>query len=145
MKTHTDAKPFSCVNCKKEFRRKDVMKKHVGSCQKPISNIEKDNENLLQPGIKLREEGIQLLESKFKTCDICQERFASNSQLNAHAKTHQVITFKVCHKGFASNANLKKHLLVHDNEKKYKCNTCDKPFTRKDYLNSHLKTHQSNK
>ena len=71
MKTHTDTKPFSCVNCKKEFRSKDVMKKHVGSCQKPISNIEKDNENLLQPGIKLGEEGIQLLESKFKTCDIC--------------------------------------------------------------------------
>ena len=34
---------------------------------KPISNIQKDNENLLQPGIKLREEGIQLLESKFKS------------------------------------------------------------------------------
>ena len=34
---------------------------------------------------------------------------------------------------------------MHDNEKKYKCNTCDKPFRRKDYLHSHLKTHQSNK
>ena len=74
MKTHTDTKPFSCVNCKKEFRTKDVMKKHVSSCQKPISNIQKDNENLLQPGIKLREDGIQLLESKFKTCDICQKK-----------------------------------------------------------------------
>ena len=58
---------------------------------------------------------LQLLESKFKTCDICQERFASKSQLNAHAKTHQVLTCKVCHKGFASNANLKRHLLVHNN------------------------------
>ena len=108
---------------------------------KPISNIQKYNENLLQPGIKLREEGIQLLESKFKTCDICKERFASiKSQLNAHAKTHQVLTYKVCHKGFAISAHLKRHLLVHDNEKKYECNTCDRPFTSKDYLNSYLKS-----
>ena len=34
---------------------------------------------------------------------------------------------------------------MHDNEKKYKYNTCDKPFTRKDYLDSHLKTYQINK
>ena len=34
---------------------------------------------------------------------------------------------------------------INNNEKKYECNTCDKSFTRKDYLNSHLKTHQCNK
>ena len=36
------------------------------------------------------------------------KRFASKSQINIHAKTHQVLTCKVCHKGFASNVNLKK-------------------------------------
>ena len=105
MKTHTDSKPFECVNCKKEFSRKEKMKKHFYSCNKVITNIHKGNNQLLQPGIKLREEGInlkfKLLESQLETCDICQKSFDSRAHLNAHAKMHQVkVEFKsnICHK-----------------------------------------------
>ena len=72
MKTHNDDKPFKCNNCNKEFRLKEELKKHVYSYKKVVPNIQENNQ-VLEPGIRLREEGINLVnseESILKTCDI---------------------------------------------------------------------------
>ena len=59
MKTHNDDKPFKCNNCNKEFRRKEDLKKHVYSCKKVVPNMQEENNKVLEPGIRLREEGIK--------------------------------------------------------------------------------------
>ena len=149
MKTHNDDKPFKCNNCNKEFRRKEDLKKHVYSCKKVVPNMQEENNKVLEPGIRLREEGINLVnseESILKTCDICLKSFANKADLNAHAKTHQLpLSCLICHKGFARKDSLIRHSLLHDNEKSYECSSCDESFKRKDHLFRHIKTHQSNK
>ena len=126
------------------------MKKHVYSCKKVVPNIQEENNQLLEPGIKLRKEGINLKvipeESKLNTCHICQKSFASKAHLSAHARTHHVpLSCHICHKGFSRKDSLTRHSLLHAIEKSYECSSCDKSFTIKDYLISHIKTHQSNK
>ncbi|ODM91042.1 putative zinc finger protein [Orchesella cincta] len=56
---------------------------------------------------------------------------------NPNGNELQVST--ICSAGFASSSGLKKHTLSHSNERKHKCQRCDKLFKTKVYLNNHIK------
>ena len=84
MKTHNDDKPFKCNNCNKEFRRKEELKKHVYSCKKVVPNMQEENNKVLEPGKRLREEGIKLVNS----CLICHKGFTRKDALIRHSQLH---------------------------------------------------------
>ena len=51
----------------------------------------------------------------------------------------------ICRKIMKHSHNMKHHILTHTGKRPLKCVHCGKSFTRKDYLNSHLKTVHSQK
>ncbi|KAJ9576749.1 hypothetical protein L9F63_025357, partial [Diploptera punctata] len=50
-----------------------------------------------------------------------------------------------CNKSFSQKTSLNRHLLVHSNEKHFKCSVCNKSFSRKYNLNEHLLVHNNEK
>ena len=59
--------------------------------------------------------------------------------LTTHAEVHSAYCFYCpeCGKGFKSNAALKYHKIIHDPEKKLKCDKCSSTFQDKTKLNLH--------
>jgi KRAB domain-containing zinc finger protein len=52
---------------------------------------------------------------------------------------------EVCNKVFTLKANLKKHQIVHQENKPWTCNKCDKSFNQKRDYNSHMTQRHTSK
>eukprot|EP00088_Acartia_fossae_P042618 TRINITY_DN447_c0_g1_i1.p1 TRINITY_DN447_c0_g1~~TRINITY_DN447_c0_g1_i1.p1 ORF type:complete len:343 (-),score=38.03 TRINITY_DN447_c0_g1_i1:34-1062(-) len=82
-------------------------------------------------------------------CDTCQKLFSNKSNLRKHIKnTHseigikdksKIIKCEVCDLPVRDNYQLKLHKRKHTNEKPYKCDDCQFPFTRSADLERHKK------
>ena len=76
-------------------------------------------------------------------CDKCHAFFNSFTAIDAHNKTlHKYLTTcEVCYKGFKTTSNLERHNRMHEGKRDFKCIRCDREFSRKDHLTSHILTH----
>lgn len=72
---------------------------------------------------------------KFK-CNLCSSSFLNFCKLNEHIKTeHTPIPCKTCGTILKNKIYYRRHMEYH--KKKFKCNICDKRFSRKDLLEQH--------
>ena len=46
------------LNCNKEFRRREELKKHVYSCKKVVPNMQEENNKVLEPGKRYKEKKV---------------------------------------------------------------------------------------
>ncbi|KAF9360806.1 hypothetical protein BGX26_007568 [Mortierella sp. AD094] len=82
----------------------------------------------------------------------CDLRFARLYNLHTHERTHDpdqirpfVCSAAHCRKGFSRKHDLQRHeASVHKGERNYRCQTCNKPFSRQDGLRRHLTVKGSN-
>lgn len=62
---------------------------------------------------------------------------------NSQSSTERPYVCSKCQMAFKRNLHLKRHFLVtHTPNKNFKCDTCGKQFSRKDYLDKHITGHQ---
>lgn len=84
-------------------------------------------------------------------CDICQLTFNRNDAMLLHRKNHgeeysTIIHCNKCEKSFHTNSSFSRHQRLHKNEKRFSCTYCQKSYTRKDSLITHIRSkHTSEK
>lgn len=79
-------------------------------------------------------------------CQICQQRFAQQNQLNVHQKIHstkKLHTCQVCQKSFAQLSGLNQHMAMHSDTPKYFCSICQLTFKYASSFYNHRKSHVS--
>ncbi|XP_045640513.1 zinc finger protein 75A-like isoform X3 [Ursus americanus] len=109
-------KPFTCQECRKNFRLTSDLTKH-----KKIHT-----------------------EVKPYKCQHCGKSFRGKSDLNKHITIHQGIKpYKCswCGKSFSQNSNLRTHQRTHTGEKPFMCYVCGKKFSQNSHLSKHRRTH----
>ncbi|XP_070505290.1 zinc finger protein 91-like [Chironomus tepperi] len=76
-------------------------------------------------------------------CDYCGKGFKFISSLYTHRIYHEEgrFTCTYCEKKFARNSELVQHIRSHTNEKPFKCEICSRRFTSKTLLKYHKQTH----
>ena len=101
------AKSNACDVCKKYFKTKSSL------------NIHKRSHSGDKPYV----------------CDVCKKSFSQKGTLTRHMLVHsgkKEFQWHVCGKYFSQKDDLKTHLIIHTlNAKQFKCDLCDKSFTRK--------------
>lgn len=120
---------YECEKCGKIYKTEVNYKNHLKKC------IDAGNDR----------------ERKF-TCDLCNKSFKENRHLVVHMNTHLPDEEKftnscsICGKKYSSIFSLRQHVkVVHVNQAKFKCQHCDKSFSRKANLDSHLNVHSMEK
>jgi uncharacterized Zn-finger protein len=84
--------------------------------------------------------------SQLYRCALCYKEFHEESVFIRHMETHleqdeRPFKCSSCDKRFGKKEHLQRHFLVHTGEKPFRCAICQKCFARKDTLKSHTIVH----
>ena len=71
-----------------------------------------------------------------KRCDICNETFTDEADLNVHMEVHSLVC-SICDKRFPNPFNLKRHMKIHDQV--FVCTLCKEVFLDRKSYTAHKK------
>jgi len=116
--------PFKCNQCDRQCASKQALQEHIQRIheKKPLDKI--------------------------YSCSICNENFIRNSDLRRHSFLHYQgkiysCVYPGCPEMFKTSYKLQLHQIVHNenHEKSFKCDICDKLYSRQTALYKHRKLH----
>ena len=145
VRLHGDVQPEVCPYCKKEFREKRSLDKHVRAIHEaerpfPCDQCSEAFRNTVELKAHMNR---HLKDHPFK-CDVCSLSFQKQEALTTHYRLHtgeRPFACNICDKTFNSEKNRRIHILRHEGSLPHKCEVCDMTFQSKSHLIKHEVIH----
>ncbi|XP_037827216.1 zinc finger protein 583-like [Lucilia sericata] len=147
MKIHNEQPAYQCNICQKTFNQKAHYLYHMNR-HNNIRNFkctECDKTFIAKTDLKVHMR--THTGDRPYVCNICGKDYLMMEHLKTHLLTHteQYFQCDICNHKFATHKTLRMHVrTIHEDEPRFKCSFCSKPFRRKHHLEYHLKLHQKN-
>ena len=113
-KTHTNGKPYNCLECDTSFALLHEYKLHMKDSHADTQDLR---------------------------CSDCYKVFASPAELDQHKLVEHRLECEMCGKTFARLAYLKLHVQIHDGDNLFNCQFCSAGFDTEYAYKQHLKVH----
>ena len=124
-------RPFSstkALNLHKRMSCRAGQRSFCEVCQKYVTRIEAHNQNVHW--------------EKRYNCDICEKAFTTTWILKYHKQMHtRPYSCTICGDTFGYAPIYERHMRKHTGEKQFQCDMCNKKFSRRDNLFTHLRSH----
>lgn len=134
---HQNERPFSCPNCEKTFKQKDKVERHIKSVHLQTKSFICDcGKSFNRKDDMVRHNNVVHLGEKYRYTRKEENKVLSYSTLNG-----SIIECAHCSYACDRSDRMKKHFLtVHQNERPFSCDKCDKTFKVKDKRDLHVNT-----
>jgi len=168
MKAHSNNRPYECDFCRKKYKDRGSLSRHLLThqdkkvecevCKREFSNTTQMKRHMQfhmsWPGDSFKRKstartgtaaGGEEEKTEYK-CQYCEKVFRHYSSMNAHVNKKHVekkIQCEQCPKMFAYQYELREHMFIHQSggaTSKFKCQYCDKCFQRSTTLKNHERT-----
>ncbi|KAF7210818.1 zinc finger protein 14 [Nothobranchius furzeri] len=133
-----------CVICKKSFRHKENLVKHMETHSDPqdylcgVCGQRLESSEGLSNHLRSHREAV----NKSGTCEICGKTFQN---METHIRSHTGVkpfSCDFCGKRFPRSGALRRHKKIHSRKEPDTCHICGMTFDKIQLLKKHLKTHK---
>ncbi|KAF4520614.1 hypothetical protein B566_EDAN007479 [Ephemera danica] len=150
-KMHVNEKSFFCEECGLAFKLRTSLQKHLvkrhETKQGPYPCLDCNITFSKKIHLTNHRDKKHNLEKNF-LCQVCGNKFCTQSSLMAHLETHtgqKRFTCSYCCRSFLKKEKLIFHTRTHTGERPFECALCHKKFIRKSKLDEHERRHAGEK
>lgn len=146
MQKHLTVRPYQCTLCDKSFTTLSQLKSHEfrHTNERPLACTECTK--MFKLACDLRIHMLSHTDERKYPCDRCEKSFRMRSHLADHLETHRTVNTipcPLCMQLFKTSVTLRSHIKqVHAKNYAFKCEHCDRGFSRRHKLMRHMGTHE---
>lgn len=126
-------KIHSCPECDRTFSRAENVQLHIRSVHRGVrSFVCEECGKTWATKQQLQKHQLMHIEARPFQCSDCSKCFKDSTSLKKHLEIHSNISFEclLCGQRSSTRYTLREHMLVHSDEKRYKCQYCGNTFKR---------------